>query len=131
MDEKILSHQKPTQKHELLSYVIGFVMSLALTLVAYQVVQTYIRSAPYSRNTMFLIIAGLAAVQLFVQLVFFLRVGGEGKPRWNLMMLLFAGMVIFILVTGSLWIMHNLDYNMSHKMDTKQINKYLDSQDGL
>lgn len=133
MDEKLASQtKKMSTKNGLVSYVTGFVMSLALTLVAYQLVQAYARNAPYSRNTMLLAIAGLAIVQLFVQLVFFLHVGSEGKPRWNLMMLLFAGMVVVILVAGSMWIMHNLDYKMtSPPMNTKQVNNYLDSQDGL
>jgi cytochrome o ubiquinol oxidase operon protein cyoD len=59
------------------------------------------------------IINGLAVVQLFVQLYFFLHMGDESKPRWNLMAFLFMLLVLVIVVFGSLWIMKNLDYHMS------------------
>jgi cytochrome o ubiquinol oxidase operon protein cyoD len=48
-----------------------------------------------------------------VQLVFFLHLGGEGKPRWRLTAFLFMLLVLVILVFGSLWIMYNLDYHMT------------------
>jgi cytochrome o ubiquinol oxidase operon protein cyoD len=54
----------------------------------------------------------LAVMQLLVQLVFFLHLGGESKPRWNLMAFMFTLLVVAILVAGTLWIMYNLDYNM-------------------
>jgi cytochrome o ubiquinol oxidase operon protein cyoD len=65
------------------------------------------------------VIVGLAIIQLFVQLFFFLHLGEESKPRWNLMVLLFAAMVVIIVVFGSLWIMNNLNYNMMPDMNNK------------
>lgn len=122
---------RPARPREFVKYIVGFVLSLALTLVAYEVVVDYQHGSLYSHDTRLLIIAALAITQLMVQLVFFLNVADEGKPRWNLMMLMFAGMVIFILVAGSLWIMHNLNYNMTQRKSTTQVNNYLSSQDGL
>jgi cytochrome o ubiquinol oxidase operon protein cyoD len=60
--------------------------------------------------------------------VFFLHLGRESKPRWNLNALLFAVLVVVIIVFGSLWIMHNLNY---HMQNPQQINKYLRSQGDL
>lgn len=78
-------------------------------------------------DTVIGIILGLAVVQLFVQLIFFLHLGRESRPRWNLAMLLFAFMIIGIVAGGSLWIMSNLNVRMT----PQQINKYMNDQDGL
>lgn len=93
------------------AYVSGFVMSLLLTLLAYLlVVKDFVDG--------WLVIPAivvLAVIQFVVQLVFFLHLGRETKPRWNMMAFLFMLLVVFIVVTGSLWIMANLDYNMMHR----------------
>lgn len=89
-------------------YTIGFVASIILTLAAYIIVV----DESFSDSILLVGIFIFAIVQLFVQLVFFLHIGDESKPRWNLMTLLFAGMVVLIVVIGSLWIMANLDYGM-------------------
>jgi heme/copper-type cytochrome/quinol oxidase subunit 4 len=46
-----------------------------------------------------------------VQLIFFVHLDQERKPRWNLMVLLFAVLVVVIICFGSLWIMKNLNYH--------------------
>ena len=71
-------------------------------------------------------LAVLAITQLLVQLVFFLHIDKERKPRWNLAVLLFAALIVFIIVGGSLWIMYHLNYNMS----PQQMNQYMLQQDG-
>lgn len=98
----------------LLSYTSGFVFSVLLTLAAYVSVTN--NSLP--KETLMLFIVGLAVVQLLVQLLFFLHLGRESKPRWNLVVFSFMLVVIVIVVLGSLWVMHNLDYHMMpHEMD--------------
>lgn len=103
------------------AYVTGFVLSLFLTLVAYTLVVNDVIDTQIA-------IAGvvcLALAQFFVQVVFFLHLGREGKPRWNLMTFLFMILVVFIVVAGSLWIMANLDYNMKHG---KEMDAYMNTQ---
>ncbi len=90
------------------SYVIGFVLSLGLTLSAYYVV---VNGLLTGWGLLWAII-GLAVTQLVVQLLFFLHLGREDRPRWNLMAFLFMLLVLIILVFGSLWIMTNLNYHM-------------------
>jgi cytochrome o ubiquinol oxidase operon protein cyoD len=97
------------------SYIVGFVSSIILTLVAYILVVNHVLSG----IGLVAVIVGLAIIQLFVQLFFFLHLGDEAKPRWNLMALLFAAMVVVIVVFGSLWIMNNLNYNMMTDMNGK------------
>ncbi len=132
MAEKDQPSTATADSHTSLSgYISGFVLSIVLTLTAYTLVQTHTNHGAFSRTFVLLMVAGLAIMQLLVQLMFFLHVGREAKPRWNLMMLLFASLVAFILVGGSLWIMHNLNYNMNMRMSPTQMNEYMNKQNGL
>ncbi|HET7529182.1 MAG TPA: cytochrome o ubiquinol oxidase subunit IV [Candidatus Saccharimonadales bacterium] len=110
------------------TYVIGYILALCLTLVAFYAVKAHVDSGHtfLSDNFMLAIISVLAIVQLMVQLVFFLHLDKESRPRWNFMAFLLALMFIFILVAGSIWIMYHLDYSMTpHQQD-----QYLIKQDG-
>lgn len=107
------------------SYTVGFVLSIILTLVAYLLVINQWASG----WLLVIVILGLGVLQLFVQLVFFLHLAAEKKPRWNLMVLLFMAVMLLVIVVGSLWIMNNLNYNMGHSQH--QVNSYLESQDDL
>jgi cytochrome o ubiquinol oxidase operon protein cyoD len=130
-----MEHQPPkkTKQHStpsIKSYVNGFLLSIMLTLVAYFLAQRHISSnhSAISHDVLIFMVTGLALTQLMVQLVFFLHVDSEQKPRWNLVALLFAVTILVIIVFGSLWIMNNLNY---HKDTQDQINKYLRSQGDL
>lgn len=102
-------------------YTIGFVLSLVLTLGAYIiVVRDYMTG-----TALLLLLAGLALVQMIVQLVYFLHLDEEVKPRYRLMLFVFMAGVLAILVIGSLWIMANLDYNMMHMTPTQKTNYML------
>ncbi len=87
------------------SYIIGFLLSLVLTFSAYFLVTQQILTG----WNLILTIAFLGILQMIVQLLFFLHMGVEKKPRWNLQSFLFMALVVVILVSGSLWIMYNLD----------------------
>ncbi len=91
------------------SYVIGFLLSLIFTLVPYYLVVQKILEG----NVLVTTIIGFAVLQLIVQVVFFLHLGREKKPHWNLIFLLATVGIILMVVVGSLWIMHHLHYNMS------------------
>lgn len=95
------------------SYSLGFGLSVILTLVAYLVVKDHVDSHHQAFSHKFLVpyLLGLAVIQLLVQLIFFLHLARESKPRWNLVVLVFAVMVVGIVVGGSIWIMDNLNYN--------------------
>ncbi|HEU4913801.1 MAG TPA: cytochrome o ubiquinol oxidase subunit IV [Candidatus Saccharimonadales bacterium] len=112
------------------SYVTGFVLSVMLTLAAFVMVQMHIDGSGLGRQAVIGGVAGLAFAQFLVQLVFFLHLGRETKPRWKLVMFLFAVIVILIIVIGSLWIMYNLDYHMMPKSE-EQINEYMNKQSGF
>lgn len=102
------------------SYITGFVLSIVLTLIAYFLVVEKMLTG----GVLIGVIVALAAVQLLVQLLFFLHMGTESKPRWNLLLFLFMVLVLAIIVIGSLWIMYNLNTNVMPQMDMKKSLRY-------
>lgn len=104
-------------------YILGFIVSIGLTLVAYNLATHH----TYSRNTIIGVLSVLAIVQFVVQMVLFLHVGTERRPRWKLAVMFLMLSVVLILVGGSIWIMNNLNYRMT----PTQVQQYLRSQDSL
>ncbi|SDR50859.1 cytochrome bo3 quinol oxidase subunit 4 [Paraburkholderia fungorum] len=90
------------------SYVIGMVMSLAVTLASFGVVMTDI----VPRGFGLAIIVVLCVVQLIVQLVFFLHIGASRDQRANTGIFICTGFLIAVIVGLSLWVMHNANENM-------------------
>jgi cytochrome o ubiquinol oxidase subunit IV len=106
------------------SYSIGFVLSLFFTLIPYILVTRSVVDdwvVPIA-----LVIFALG--QVFVQLLFFLHLGQEKKPRMKNMSFAFMIMVIVILVFGSLWIMNNLNY---HTKSANETNTYIQQEEGI
>ena len=89
-------------------YAAGFVLSLLLTLAAYFAVVEDL----FNKDTLVVVVVGLAILQTFVQLLCFLKIGRENKPHWNTLIFLFAVSVVLMLVLGSMWIMYHLDYRL-------------------
>ena len=96
------------------AYVTGFLISLIFTLIAWGIVNRHVTNGHHLYSHLFIniIVLSLAILQLVVQLIFFLHLGREKRPRWNLQALLAAVGIIIILVVGSIWIMNNLNYSM-------------------
>ena len=69
-----------------------------------------------NNEIIYIVISVSAVMQLLIQLIFFLHLNSESKPRWNLTVFLFIILIVGILVIGTLWIMYNLDYNMMDHM---------------
>lgn len=122
-------HTIVTSDHEaaigtVTSYTTGFILSVILTLGAYFLVAHHML-----RGWGIVIgILGLGVVQLLIQLLFFLHLSHESKPRWNFMIFVFMLSILLIIVVGSLWIMHNLDYNMRSPHDT---DIYIQKEEGI
>jgi len=108
------------------SLSVGFLLCFILTITAYCIVQT----EGLGVTAKIIIIACLAFVQFLAQMFFFLHLGREKKPRWKLWMFLSMVVVVGILVIGSLWIMHNLDYNMMH-MTPEEQGAYMKKNEGI
>jgi len=104
------------------SYSVGFVLSIILTVGAYLSVTHHV----FSGWRLGYVVIALAIVQFFAQMLFFLHLGRGSNRRLNLLMVSFMIVVVFIVVVGSLWIMHNLSYRMT----PRQMNQYMQNQDG-
>ena len=112
MSEEIT--QTPHQPQGTLrSYIIGFVLSLIFTLGAYgSVVSFQSGSTIFTQELVVAIVLCFALLQLLVQLIFFLHLGKESNPKWNLGIFISTIAIVLIVVIGSIWIMTHLNYNM-------------------
>lgn len=109
-------------------YAMGFFWSLALTVTGFWLVKYHLANHHLYPSDGFMVgaLLVLAVIQLMVQLVFFLHLDKGSMRRWNIVVLLFAVLIVLIIVLGSIWIMYHLNYNMS----PQQMNKYLLQQNG-
>lgn len=83
------------------SYVTGFVLSLILTAIPLAVVL----NDWLEEKAAYAVLLGAAVLQFVVQLVFFMHLREEKKPRYNLMVLLLGITILIFIVGGSMWIM--------------------------
>lgn len=90
------------------SHLTGYALSLVLTFISFGVVMT---GALPPRAGLALIVT-LCVVQLLVQLVFFLHLGPRKGQRSNTGIFVCTLFLIAIVVSGSLWVMHNANLNM-------------------
>ncbi|MCC3702167.1 cytochrome o ubiquinol oxidase subunit IV [Rouxiella badensis] len=90
------------------SYMIGFVLSVILTVIPFAMVM----SGTASHSLILGTVVASAVIQIVVHLVYFLHMNTSSEGRWNLIAFLFTAVIIFIVVVGSLWIMYNLNLNM-------------------
>ena len=95
------------------SYIFGFIVSIVLTLASYIIVVDQIITSWILISA----IISLGIVQALVQLLYFLHLGQESRPRWNLLVFLFMALVLVVIVFGSLWIMSNLNYRVMPSME--------------
>ena len=105
-------------------YILGFLGSLVCTFAAYGIVVYHVAGAGILLPT----IVGLALLQLFLQLVFFMHVGERGNAL-NRAALGLAFIIVCIVIIGSLWIMFSLNGRM---MPTPaQMLQYTQGQDSM
>lgn len=117
---------KNQHRYKLSAYMVGFLLSLYLTFTAYYLTVKEV----FQPTTLMVAIVALALVQFSVQVIFFLHVGEEAKPRWNLITLLFMLLVVSIVVIGSIWIMTNLDYHHG-TMSPGQTDEFIIEDEGM
>lgn len=109
-----------------LSYTIGFILSLVLTLAAYAIVT----GKSLDGWPLLYGLTGLALVQLVVQLVFFLHLRHEDEPRWKLLVFDLMLLIVAILLFGSIWIMNNLNYR-GHSLPQEGTDQYIITDEGF
>jgi cytochrome o ubiquinol oxidase operon protein cyoD len=109
-DASAHGHGAPGGVHVTLKgYLIGFALSVLLTALPFWLVMD--KAAGSSINTAVIILA-LAAVQIVVHMVYFLHMNSQSEQGWNLLALIFTLLLVFITLSGSLWVMFHLNQNM-------------------
>lgn len=105
----VSSHAAHGASHGTLkSYVVGFILSLGLTVLSFGAIMTGV----LPRDMILPAITLLAVVQVLVQLLFFLHLGTAPERRNNTVIFLLTALLIVIVVALSLWVMHNANVNM-------------------
>ena len=115
-------------KHESLApfvakYILGFASALILSTLAYLIVVQEWFATPGMTMAILLL---LAVVQLVVQLVCFLHLDFKDRSRDRTTVIIFTLIMMLVIVIGSLWVMHNLDYRMG--MSPEAMNEYMIEQ---
>ena len=106
------------------SYVVGLVLSVAATLIAYYFVVNQL----WPKEVLIYIVMAIAVIQLAIQAVFFLHIGRGSHAK--LVTFLFAMLIVVVVVIGSIWIMNNLDYNMM-QMSPDEMKEYMHKNQGM
>jgi len=91
-----------------LSYTAGLVLAIVATIASFVVSQTTLLWAPGIPVGLIV----LAFAQIGVHLVFFLHLGSGPDSTNNILALAFGMLIVFLVITGSIWITANLSTNM-------------------
>jgi len=83
------------------SYVIGFLLSIVLTIIPLAAVML----GSLAKTTTLIVILAAAVLQFVVQLLFFMHLREGENARWNIMSLLLGVLILVTIVGGSIWIM--------------------------
>ena len=89
-------------------YSIGFILSVILNAIPFWLVMTH-QLAP---GTTKFVILGFAAVQVVVHMIYFLHMNSKSEGGWNMMALILTAILLFIILTGSIWVMYHMNANM-------------------
>jgi cytochrome o ubiquinol oxidase operon protein cyoD len=109
-DFKVIDEQYEAGRRALGSYVTGFVLSIILTLIPYFIVVKHM----LGNQSLIWAVVLFAVTQLIAHVIFFLHLSKKSKPLWNMVVFAFTIFVVSFLVIGSMWIMYNLNYNMTN-----------------
>ena len=91
------------------SYLIGFALSVVLTIIPFWIVLGDVTdSLPIALTVIF----GLGVVQILVHVFYFLHVTLSAEDGWQAMSIGFTVIVVVIIMAGSIWVMFHLHENM-------------------
>jgi cytochrome o ubiquinol oxidase subunit IV len=112
-DDRVFDDRTPGVEHQestadFLSYTAGLGLAILLTIASFVVSQTNLLWAPGIPVGLIV----LAFAQIGVHLVFFLHMGSGPDHTNNILALAFGVLIVFLVITGSIWIIANLNANM-------------------
>lgn len=97
-------HEHDAGHGNLKQYVVGFILSVLLTVVPFGMVM----QGGYDRALVLWTIAITATAQVLVQVIFFLHINTSAAQRWNLIAFLYTVLTVATVLIGSIWIMNYL-----------------------
>jgi cytochrome o ubiquinol oxidase subunit IV len=101
-----VEEREPTASYR--SYSAGLGLAIIATIASFIVSQTNLLWPPGIPVGLIV----LALAQIGVHLVFFLHLGTGADSTNNILALAFGVLIVFLLITGSVWIIANLNSNM-------------------
>ena len=104
----VVHEKEPGHTASILSYTAGLLFALALTAGSFLVTRSHMLWGPGLPVGL----AVLAIAQMGVHLVFFLHVGSGPDDTNTVLALAFGILIVTLVVSGSLWIMANLNEHM-------------------
>jgi cytochrome o ubiquinol oxidase operon protein cyoD len=106
--------------------IVGYALSILLTLAIFGLVYLHVSNnhTTISHSVLRTVIVITALIQLGVQSFFFLHISSKKERRFDLMAFVFALYAVAFIAIGSLWVMQNLNQNMS----PEQVAKYLHNE---
>lgn len=102
-------HDAHVDHGSLRTYVTGFVLAVILTAIPFWLV---IGKVFDKSSTTGLVVLGFAAIQIVVHMVYFLHMNTKSEGGWSMLALIFTVMLVFIMLSGSVWVMYHLNHNM-------------------
>ena len=91
-----------------LTYTVGVGLAILATIASFIVAQTNLLWPPGIPVGLIV----LALAQIGVHLVFFLHLGSGPDSTNNILAVAFGVLIVFLVITGSIWIIANLNSNM-------------------
>jgi cytochrome o ubiquinol oxidase operon protein cyoD len=108
LDDRTPGVEQNEPRADYLSDTAGLGLAILLTIASFVVAQTSLLWPPGIPVGLVV----LAIAQIGVHLVFFLHLGTGPDNTNNVLALAFGILIVFLVITGSIWIMTNLNANM-------------------
>jgi len=106
-----VQHTGGTPHGSFKDYVIGFVVSIILTVIPFFLVM-FPDVFGFNSGVIILCITLFGLTQVLVHLVFFLHMNSSSDQAWNVVSLLFTIFCIVFFIGGSIWIMRSMHFYM-------------------
>lgn len=91
------------------SYMIGFVLSVVLTVIPFWLVLGDVMADPIWAVAIIFVLGG---IQMVVHIHYFLHVTIKAEQGWQAMSMGLTLLLLVIVLSGSIWVMVNLEENM-------------------
>jgi cytochrome o ubiquinol oxidase operon protein cyoD len=99
-------------------YLTGFCLSVILTAIPFWLVMAKVLPSSFITA---LVVLGFAVLQIVVQMVYFLHMNTQVEGGWSMLALLFTCVLVLIMLSGSIWVMYNLNANMMPAHDMTEM----------